>query len=311
MIKIANWLKKAMSLDEAYRLFNLDRKSFDLNELKKTYREYVKMYHPDHGGDQKKMSIINQARDLIENHILSMHMNPETYDVQSKSDLLKEMTERSNNIEDQINNIKNIWIKFLNRYVKGTCHVTIDKNIDSIYFVLIVTLKFDDVSFEVRVKSFNTSGKTYLNYNSKMKYKNQIITLISENNRRITAGDLDKPEYFFPEKKLHHYFPIIISDDYEIAERNKVISVLKDLGAVKINENSYQIFLNDGNYVVVKKEVGKLIKTPTWTLYGIYDKKHNQKQQLVKPYIETFNKLNMGKNILQMVEDIKKLKVSV
>jgi len=306
MKKISKWVKQAMSLQEAYKLFNLDEKSFDLNELKRIYHRYVLMYHPDHGGDAKKMTLITQAKDLIENHILSFYMGEHQPSL-NKEEMLKEMTTRVDDVKQVVNKIKHIWVKYLNKYIAGQCTIHVDEIIEPIYFTITVALKFETVSFIVKLKSFNLIGKIYLNYNCKMILDKEYF-IVKENNRRITISDLDQPEYFFPNAILHKFFPIIQNNNFTISGRQKVISLLKELGAIPINELAYQIEIGNGNYIIVRCDTGKLFKTPTWTLYGIYDKNHKQIQEKTVPYIETFDPIFSHNNIPKLINDIKKLK---
>lgn len=53
---------------EAKRILGL-ADNFTADQLKKNYRKLARRYHPDNGGDDEKMKMLNEAKDVLENHL--------------------------------------------------------------------------------------------------------------------------------------------------------------------------------------------------------------------------------------------------
>lgn len=273
MLKISKWIKIAINLDEAYKLFNLNRNS-TINDLRTVYRDYSLKYHPDHGGDKTKMSMINQAKDLIEN------------DINKK--------QKKISIQDNIENIKHIitsnftqWKKYLSKYMDSNFKLTFDEKIEDVFYTVIVNLTSESSSFIIKLRCFDPYGKVAIHYN--VKHNQQ--TIVPENNRRLSLTDLMNPEFFFPDNVMRILYPIIITDNFEIANKEKVVDLILALGAKKIDERTFQL----GGKIIQRNNT-KVFKTPSWTVHDNGN---------TKIYIETFDTISMGKNIKAMLKHIK------
>lgn len=63
------------SVDHALHLFGLDH-SATQEDLKRQYRQLVKLYHPDTGGDEAKFKKLQSAHIILKNHIkLDAHIS--------------------------------------------------------------------------------------------------------------------------------------------------------------------------------------------------------------------------------------------
>ena len=63
--------RQSMSLDEAYKILNLDpNKKYTKDEILKSYKKIMKKIHPDINPELNKLaSIVNEAKDIIVKHI--------------------------------------------------------------------------------------------------------------------------------------------------------------------------------------------------------------------------------------------------
>ena len=77
-----------------------------IEDIKKAYRELVKIHHPDKGGDTKVMLEINAAWEILKIKHKNLNLNKtSTYKVYSQTEYKKEKNHHSNS-----NDIKN-WFK--------------------------------------------------------------------------------------------------------------------------------------------------------------------------------------------------------
>ena len=55
-----------MSIDEAYRILNLDLKKYSKDEVMKSYKNIMKKIHPDVSPELSRLaSIVNEAKDIV------------------------------------------------------------------------------------------------------------------------------------------------------------------------------------------------------------------------------------------------------
>lgn len=85
-----------------------------LEELKKEYKRLVIVYHPDRGGDEEEMKVINAEYDIVFNRVKHVHKNMkgEFYE--------KETKETPSEFKDLINKLmrlKNIEIEIIGSFV--------------------------------------------------------------------------------------------------------------------------------------------------------------------------------------------------
>ena len=64
-----NFDKKSISIDEAYKILNLDpKKKYSKEEVLKSYKKIMKKIHPDVSPELNRLAtIVNEAKDVILN----------------------------------------------------------------------------------------------------------------------------------------------------------------------------------------------------------------------------------------------------
>jgi len=293
----------SITLEAAYKILGLPYKLKNIDELKKHYHDLTLIYHPDRpNGNSKMMAIINCAQDLIEDFICSDILQPESTNV----------LENFETVKNAIIKKQNIIIRYLDDYVCSQTApiVSFEESVDqnAAMFSITTHIAFQEIEFVFKIKSLSASAsKIFLHFNSKYIKNGFQQILVHENNRRISVEDISQPEFFFPENELYKLFPPDLPT-YSIAGMKAASTIFQSIDAQRLNSTSFKIDLDSDRYIIVHKNVDAILKTPTWSIYGIYNSRHEIVQEITTiPYIETFDSISIGGNLNKLLQDIQKL----
>lgn len=77
-----------MNAQIAFKILGLSKNTFPItiDMIKKCFKEKVKQYHPDNGGDENMMKDLNRARDFIIENINKINDSNKKPDIPSLSD---------------------------------------------------------------------------------------------------------------------------------------------------------------------------------------------------------------------------------
>ena len=96
-------------INDPYQILNVDPTA-KLEEIKKAYRELVKIHHPDKGGDAKKMLEINAAGEILKKNHKNLNVNKFNKSKSKNQNEFKNENIKTSNSEDIRNWFQNIYI---------------------------------------------------------------------------------------------------------------------------------------------------------------------------------------------------------
>lgn len=319
-------LKKiAMTLDQAYKVFDLPVGTIDQNMIKRKYRQLAIENHPDRGGSNEKMKLINEAKDRLDRvteaeAAKTDRMNKWREEKQKRQEQTqsreKELKKYSQDIQRKMANLKDKYIKHFKDVSGQDYKMLVKENIHSEYngsINLDYKFKADDGS-QFQLKLDYSFGYGDIGKPENIWYEAYFYSDMKENRlhqkRFVKIKDesvLDKPETFFPKKKITTILSRSKTSDPTLLKRKDAIAVLeREFGAKYIDKDTYRIPMTKDQSVIVMRMT--FLRKGSWRLNGLYEKhRRTHIPEKYKTYFETYESGDWL-NFNDFIDTIKKIK---
>lgn len=330
MKKIAKYLKKAMTLAEAYQVLNVSP-SATPEEIKKKYRELSLKHHPDLGGSHEQMVKINQAKAVLDNPNQQSRQDDyqqgkRDYDQRAKEreQQRKKNTEGNSKltkkIKDEMSSKQAQYLEHIKKYTGLTARMFFKEVVNQNGFSLDYKFKLEDgseLTLHISSYAYSTSVLEFLGYSNVYSFKDKKTSKMQKSRYdRFTFEDLKNPEKFFPAKRLKTIFkqkssPTETSKTTKLKKQDYINILIKEFFAkYQTTPDQYLVPLPNDLFVGIYRFT--FMKVGAWGISGLFEKTKygvNRKGETPKhlSYFETFDP-TVENNFNDLMDFLKKAK---
>lgn len=318
--------KLAMTLDQAYKVFDLPVGTIDKNMIKRKYRQLAIKHHPDHGGEEALMKLINEAKDRLDKVTdaeaqkadqRTRWQEEKRKREEEKQSKAKELKKYSQDIQKKMANLKDKYIQHFKSLTGQDYKMLVKEKINAEYsgsIYLDYKFKAEDGSqFHLHKHysfGYGDIGKPEKIYYEAYFYYNQKETRMHRSRFETTKdeNDFSKPEIFFPKKKITTIISKAQKADPTVLKKKDAVAILeREFGAKWVDKDNYRVPIDKDRYVFIMRMT--FMKQGSWSINGLYEK-YRRTHVPVKytSYFESYHPEfdNNFKDFLDVLRKIKK-----